>query len=85
MLLPQQWGTRLGELGTLARKLGLELLYPSSGINKALFTSECRVGIHRNIANDYMMVYAVNILSLFRTGGGNCVEFFSGGYIHKTN
>ena len=69
--------------GTLARKLSLEFLYPSSSVNKALLSSECRVRVHSDVTHQNMVIHTINVFSLLGTGGGYGVEFFTSGYINK--
>ena len=48
-----------------ATELVLELLYPTCGIDKALFTRVSRVGICSHIADNYMILDAIDCLQLF--------------------
>ena len=62
----------------LAGKLRLKLLYTARGIHKALLPGECRVGIHRDIAEEHVVVHPVDIFRLFGTGGGKGVKLLTG-------
>lgn len=79
LLLPQVMdGAGPKSSGTLAGKLRLKLLHPARGIHKALLPGECRVGIHRDIAEEHVVVHPVDIFRLFGTGGGKGVKLLTG-------
>ena len=83
LIIPSQ--KEKGKILALAGELGLEFFYPSSGVHKAFFTSESRVGIHSDIPHEHMAIDTIHIFSLLGTGSGKCIKLLARRYIDKGN
>ncbi len=67
----------------LAAELGIELLDPTSGVDKAFFAGVCRVRVGSDIANDDLVLLAVDGFRLTRTHCRASEELATGRNIDK--
>lgn len=52
-----------------AAKLGLELFNATRGVNKTFFTGKCGMRVSRDVANDNLMLDAINRFGFAATHG----------------
>jgi hypothetical protein len=68
-----------------AAKLGLELFDAAGGINESFFTGVNGVRIHRDIANDYIVLNAIDDLFFVRAHDGASQKILTGRNISETD